>query len=120
MDEPSMEGVPDEGPDEGVQLPLFEGFQPKAATYRLTGTTGLQEDEPLEIGQTIYLLVRARVVGVNHERKGSEGRLTREHKLKLIGADPVDPEEEVAEKIVQDAYSYLASIEDEDPEAPEG
>lgn len=73
------------------QLPLFEGRQPDLTEVRFTGSTG-GFGHAYRIGQRVYFLVAAEVVGVNHEEKGKHRDLVRSHKLDLHTAEPVSGE----------------------------
>lgn len=100
------------------QLPLFEGFLPETSEIRLTGSTP-GHHETFKIGQTVYFLVRGKVAGVNHERKGKDKVLVRSHKFEVLGAERVDAKERVTDALVAEAYEYLAAIAYDD-DSPQG
>lgn len=67
-----------------TQLPLFEGTRPDLAELKLSGAVGYQDSKG--IGESIFLVVVAKVIGVNHEEKGKDKILVRSHKLDVDSA----------------------------------
>lgn len=95
---------------EPQQLQMFEGLTPDLSEVKLSGAAP-GRDVSYRIGQVVYVLVQAEVVGVTHEKRGKpEDRvLVRSHKLATedavvldakVGremlADLLNPEGEVA------------------------
>ena len=81
-------------PNRKQLIPSFEGNNPEALVFNLTGRIDEPDDQPdraLKLGEAVTMIVNGVVTAVNHTINPKEGDTTRSTKVKVDTAHLVDP-----------------------------